>query len=180
LAEEVAVQKLLALSEPDDSEQETKYPGLSKAEESVLELLSDTPIRFADICERVKLECANASAAIMGLELRQFATRLTGDKYVRTDPPTGRSSALLKLQKQKRKHSKITTKIIDFIKERFQGVSRKYLQFYAALYWIHADRKRWGPDTIRQLCVQSRHIPYREILEFVTPPTVKVHAHARI
>lgn len=178
LAEEVAVQKLLALQEPADFDQESKYPELSDTEKSVLELLSDTPIRFTDICEEMKLECANASAAIISLELRQLATRLNGDKYVRSDPPTMRASSLLNSQKKESKYSKITTKIIDFIEERFQGVSRKYLQFYAALYWIYDDRKRWGPDSIRQLCVKSRHIPYREILAFVTPPTVKVCARA--
>ena len=178
LAEEIAVQNLLSMRELEVEEQDdSRYPGISNSEKSVLALLSETPIRFADICEKLSLNCGEASAAIMGLELRALTMRLPGERYVILDRPTRVTLKAINNKKQQNKGDKIATRIIDFVKERFQGVGRKYLQLYAALYWIFIDRKSWGPGSIQQLCTQSRHIPYREILAFVTPPTVKVLAH---
>ncbi len=178
-AEEAAVQKLLALQEAEHSEQESNYPEISNNEKSVLTLLSETPIRFADLCERLHLDCADAAAATMGLELRGLASRLPGDRYVILDQPDRPVMKAVSVKMQKSKHHELIKKMIDFINERFQGVGRKNHQLFAALFWIYEDRKRWGPGSIQQLCVQSRHIPYREILAFVTPPTVKLVTRAK-
>ena len=174
LAEEVEVQKRLAMCAPENSQEDSKEPELSENEKAVLTSLSETPINFAAICETFKLDCAQASAAIMGLELRELAKRLPGDRYVLTDKQTKQALKALDAGKLPPKQNKIVLKLIDFVEERFQGVGRKYHQFYAALYWIFADRKRWGSGSILQLIAQSDHVPYREILEYVTPPTVKV------
>lgn len=179
LAEEVAVQKLVALQEAEQSEQESNYPELPNNEKLVLTLLSETPITFDDLCERLHLDCGDASAAIMGLELRGLAARLPGVRYVISDQPNQLAAKASDIKMQKSKHHKIVSRMIDFINERFQGVGRKNHQFFAALFWIYEDRQRWGPGSIQKLCVQSRHIPYREILAFVTPPTVKLVARAR-
>ncbi|MBA3994155.1 MAG: hypothetical protein C0469_11560 [Cyanobacteria bacterium DS2.3.42] len=178
LAEEVEIQKRLALCEPEGSIEELKEPELTTNEVAVLALLSELPTTFAAICERVRLECADASAAVMGLELWELAVRLPGDRYILSDRKTKEASKAIDSKSQKSKQSKAVLGMIDFVEERFQGIGRKNHQLYAALYWIFVDRKRWGPGSILQLCAQSRHIPYREILEYVSPPTIKILTRA--
>ncbi len=179
LTEEVEIQRRLELCEQKEFVEESKEPELTVDEKSVLALLSEVPTRFASICEKVSLDCADASAAVMGLELRELAVRLPGDRYILSDRTTKLALKAIDPKSEKRKQHKAVVEMIDFVEERFQGIGRKNHQLYAALYWISVDRKRWGPGSVLELCKQSRHIPYREILEYVSPPIIKIMTRTR-
>lgn len=173
VAEEVEVQKSLSLLAEKRQKKTSNPPELSLIESQVLELLSETPISFSEICERMRLDCPTASATIVFLELRELATCLPGDKYIRSMQSKQDVKHAYERRKNANKHSAITHSFIKFVEERYQGVGRKYLQLYVALFWIFIDRKRWGPDTILNFCARSRHVPYRKILDFVTAAHVK-------
>ncbi len=173
IAEEIAMQK--------EAEQKSKGPesaeegqALTGTEKSIFSLLSKTPVNFDDICRQLNVDCSKISAAIVGLELQDLVVRIPGDNYVKSDRVTQRAMSVSNSKNIKAELNHLSTRMIDFIQERFQGISRKYLQLYAALFWIYLDRKRWGPGAILQMCMQSRHIRRREIRDFVTPLTVNL------
>ncbi len=173
IAEEVELQKRLALNKPNLAKQEFKGPSMSNAESTILDLLSEEPQTFQSLIELSKLTCAELSASVTLLELRGLAKGLPGDRFIKTDEPLQTVQEEINTTKTGIKYRKIAEKFIQFVRERFQGVSRKYLQLYAAIFHVYEDRKRWGSESILRLCARSRHVSYYEIKSFVTPAMVK-------
>ena len=173
IAEEEELQKRLALNKPKRNTQQSKSPAMSRAESALFDLLSDEPESFQTLIELSKLTCSELSASITLLELRGLAKYLPGDRFIRTNEPLQKAQAVINSIKKNCKHKKLINRFIRFVKERFQGVSRKYLQLYAAIFHVHEDRKRWGSESILRLCARSRHISTHEIKQFITPPMVK-------
>ncbi|HNB23780.1 MAG TPA: hypothetical protein PKZ32_15300 [Candidatus Melainabacteria bacterium] len=174
LAEEVEIRKELALRENNVQQPESKMPEMSRAEAELLELLSEIPMTFSEICQRMRIDCPTASATIVFLELRDLITCIHGDRYVRKDKEASDAKNSIEKDKGKTKYAKMVNRFIKFVEERFQGISRKYLQLYLALFWIFMDRKRWGPNSILSFCTSSKHVPYQKILAYLTPTDVKL------
>lgn len=65
----------------------------------------------------------------------------------------------------------------DFVRRVFQGISRKYLQLYLAVYWCSLNRRRWGVGRLFSACMRSRRRCYRARLNFVSPPVVAYCLH---
>jgi hypothetical protein len=65
---------------------------------------------------------------------------------------------------------------IAYIRTYFQGVSRKFLQLYLASFWCHFDRVRWTPGAILLACIEHPPISYEAIVNYVSPPAVKIFA----
>lgn len=173
VAEEVEVQRNLSLLEEKPQKKNPGPPKLSFIESQVLELLSETPISFSDICDRLSIDCPTASSTMVFLELKELAACVPGDKYIRSIKSKQDARHIPRTSKNSNRHSLVTNRFIKFVEERYQGVGRKYLQLYVALFWIYIDRKRWGTGTILNLCARSKHVPYRKILNFITAAEVK-------
>lgn len=62
---------------------------------------------------------------------------------------------------------------LEFIRETFQGISRKYLQLYMATYWCITDTESWEPEKIFEVFKSASRVTYKRILSFVTPHSVK-------
>lgn len=173
LAEEVEVQRKLSLQQEKPQRKNPDPPELSFVETQVLELLSESPISFSEICERLSIDYPTASSTMVFLELKELATCLPGDKYIRSIESKQDTRHILRESENDNRQSLTTHRFIKFIEERYQGVGRKYLQLYVALFWLYIDRKRWGPNSILNLCARSKHVPYRKILNFITAAEVK-------
>jgi len=152
---------------------------LSDKEQQVHDCLSEEPLHFDSLCARMHMLPGDLSAALVVLELAHKAVCLPGDWYVRAardhrpeilcDSPVLRSDIADRA-------ACINQNFADSVRKIFHGISRKYLQPYLARDWCHVDRMRWCKDAVVRACLQFGPISYSEILDYVTPATVKVFA----
>ena len=63
---------------------------------------------------------------------------------------------------------------MDFIHEVFQGISRKYLQAYLAIFWCWIEQKCWGAGALLKACCRFRYVSTAEVMAFRTPPMVRL------
>lgn len=63
---------------------------------------------------------------------------------------------------------------MDFIHEVFQGISRKYLQTYLAIFWCWIEQRCWGAGALLKACCLFRYVSTVEVLAFRTPPMVRL------
>lgn len=64
--------------------------------------------------------------------------------------------------------------IIYFLRQFFHGVSRKYLQLYVVAFCCHRANSRWEKNSILRACLKHPPISYEQLLEFSSPPFLKV------
>lgn len=146
---------------------------LSRVEIALVELLSDRSITFDSICAQVSTEPGQLLAALMTLQLKGLVASEAGEKYRLSNC---KNSFPMAKNPKTTGQNKIAKLLTNFISERFQGVSRKNLQIYAALFWISKDRNHWKEDSLLSLCAASPQVSYDEILNYETPLTFKVFA----
>ncbi len=145
---------------------------LGDMEKQVYEILSPIEaVQFDSLCEYAGMPAGALSAALMMLELSDLVRSLPGDRYVRCSPDVEVASSEDFVPDS---ILKAVAAIIDYVRLRFQGISRKYLQNYLALHWCQVDRMRWGPGMLFMECLKSRAIRLEEILSYVSPPLVYI------
>lgn len=143
---------------------------LSDAEQLVYDCLSDEPVHFDTICNRLNIHTGNIAAALTILELSDLVTELPGWRYIRKTCPTTPEPACIS-------DPAIKTGVLHFlafVRYYFQGVSRKYLQNYLGAYWCNQDNEHWKTDFLLKTCWESRPITYAEILEYTSPAMIKM------
>lgn len=64
--------------------------------------------------------------------------------------------------------------ILYFLRQFFHGVSRKYLQLYVVAFCCHRANSRWEKNSILQACLKHPPISYEQLLEFSSPPFLKI------
>ncbi len=154
--------------------------GFSGREKVIHDLLTERPLSADRLCELTGLEPAELSVSLFILELSMLVRREPGDYYVHCKPESNHDIANLSAggDDGRDKTERSIAEATGFIIDRCHGISRKYLQNYLAAYWCRSDRKTWCQGSLLQLCRQSPRIKQSEILEYVTPPMVKlVSAH---
>ena len=152
---------------------------LCELEKKVCGFLSADAIHFDDLYERTGVPVGNLSAALTMLEIAGVATRMPGDWYVSCitegkGKPNGNAQQSGSGLDCPVEATEAVVAIIRFVREGFQGISRKYLQHYLAAHWCHVDRVRWQSKALLQACLRSRCIRYDEILEYVSPVMVRI------
>ncbi len=140
------------------------------------DLLCDQPLHFDTMCLRMKLKAGELSATLTMMELDGLVERRAGDVYrLATDSETARTGSQSSSDTAHTATAAAT--IADFIECVFatwHGISRKYLQNYLAAYWCYRDRTRWQRGSLLDACLRHRIIGVREMLNYVTAPTVTV------
>ncbi|MBA4075335.1 MAG: hypothetical protein C0508_09845 [Cyanobacteria bacterium PR.023] len=66
--------------------------------------------------------------------------------------------------------------ILYFLRQFFHGVSRKYLQLYVVAFCCHRANSRWEKNSILRACLKHPPISYEQLLEFSSPPYLKVES----
>jgi hypothetical protein len=141
-------------------------------EKAIYECLSLKPTTYDTICERVGVSVGDLSAALTCMELSGLVERLPGDQYVRfTATVTSKACPQFLGDGSQKKQ---VEEVMNYLRSKFGGISRKYLQHYISIFWCHADRKRWGLGTLFKLCLRFRRVSYAEILAYVSPPLVQI------
>jgi biotin operon repressor len=174
---------------------------LNGIQREIYETLTDTPKSLENLIEVLGSSSGELASALTMLELEGFVIRLAGDRYVR-DTASDKSDPQQKLlPKQNQMQARppilpalptlsnqngltiannadltpLIEEAIEFIRNVFQGVSRKYLQLYLADFWrVSAHRAGGIPFSIFEACCESLTTGTAEIRAFVTPLMVKM------
>lgn len=149
-------------------------------EKLVFQFLSDEFICFDELCELTGLCAGEISAALIMLEMAEIITRGAGDRYALNKQPSRPASEAQAASEGGRyelaeKENGLFKQAVKFIESTYQGISRKYLQWYLAAFWCASDRLRWGQtDSLLRACCQSDHISPSDIRDYVSPLLVKL------
>jgi hypothetical protein len=143
-------------------------------EKTIYGLLSHEPVYVETLCQRTTIRASELLSAITMLQLKGLVMQVGGNKFVRAeqirqDPMTCSLSSLSALQTKK-----IVDSVIEFVRGRFHGISRKYLQLFLAEYWCYMDRGRWCRGRLLSACQQSDHVSDVEVFSYETPAVVSV------
>ncbi|MBY0357560.1 MAG: hypothetical protein K2W82_06115 [Candidatus Obscuribacterales bacterium] len=161
-----------------------------RCEKEVYDILSADPIHIDTLCQKAKLPVNKISAALTMLELRGVAVRLAGDRYTRYTVSTELKGSELETSKIKLKLfsqpsfaasagiKELVDAAISFIRNKFHGVSRKYLQNYLAAYWLELAKPKWKRNLLLKWCWHFEPICYKQILAYVSPVEVKLPPNA--
>jgi hypothetical protein len=153
---------------------------VSEFERIVLHLISGEPVQFDKLCFQANMPVGTLSATLTMLELSGLVERLSGDIYRRVNLETRKSESEQDYPSQESSGIVEISRISAFVCSTFHGISRKYLQFYLCAYWCNFDRRKWHPGALATECIKSGPIIYKQVLEYVSPPLVKVPASVRI
>jgi hypothetical protein len=157
----------------NEGENENTIKNLPEEEAQILQLLSDQKIHLDNICYLSGLYCGDVVGLLTSLELNDYIERHGGDYYT------------VKQKKREKKKNRFDVSIsattqekIDafkiFVKSQIHGISRKYLQYYLAIFWCFGDRKRWSSSELLKACCRSTFRANRELFQFVTQSCVLV------
>jgi DprA winged helix domain len=142
-------------------------------EKAIYTSLSAKAIPYDAICEKTSFSAREVSAALTFMELSGLVKRLPGDQYVRSPAV---SSATAGEQALDGAQMKVVDKIVEYIRSKFGGISRKYLQNYISIQWYQADSEQGGQRSLLDLCLKQKSVCHREIREYVSPPLVQIAA----
>jgi DprA winged helix domain len=145
--------------------------GLDK---KIYDLLSREPVDFAALCQRTSTLASELLPTITMLQLKGLVMQVSGNKYVRAEPvrkaPAIHSLSSLSAAQTK----KIVDSVVEFIRGKFHGISRKYLQLFLAEYWCYMDRGRWRPGMLLSACQQFDRVSDKDVLEYESPAMASV------
>ncbi len=153
-------------------EQTNTEQNLDLIQELLYELMPPgESVHFDILLEKTGIEAGILNAALLMLELDGLISNQGGDRYLKPKPLHIQSSAFqLNTGELERLKSDFTT----FVSRTFQGISRKYLQNYLAWYWCYKDKQFWKPGQLFQACATFNGTTYNEIIQYESPPIVKV------
>ncbi len=141
---------------------------------SILEVLSAKakPVHFDILCAKTNMPSKDMSAFLMLLELSGAVQRLVGDRYVRIT----KSKKVNDVDDLPPELQLMISAFKNFVKAKFQGISRKYLQLYLAAFVCFLNRGKWERGRILNACWQRRKIRRKDLLDYVTPEHVFMSA----
>ncbi len=146
-------------------------------EKEVLELLASGPLTFDALLEGMSITPSNLLSMLSMMELKALLVS-SGNRYERVHP--GNNVRAYPPDKTSRYNQPTSLdfsfagKFIQFVKEEYHGISRKYLQFYLFRYWCFTDQARWTVGVLMNVCRDFRDIHISEIVGYVTPARVRV------
>jgi len=139
-------------------------------ESAIYQCLSLRPTTFDFICETVDTSIGELSAALTLMEIGGLIERLPYDRYVRSSQPAAVTAGI----KHAFPHKKLVNVAIEYIRNKFGGISRKYLQNYISLYHCQTAAIKKGADSLLDRCVKFRSVSENEIRQYVSPPLVQM------
>jgi hypothetical protein len=143
---------------------------LSEDERTVLALLGSQPVHYDRLFEHTGMGFSRLSASLLMLEMLGLVKN-NFDRYTRvfnSVPATELQETRAELLSVPPEAKEAISRVCDFIKSGYGGVSRKYLQSYIYAFWCALDRRRWGRDQLLEWCAAQRPIKESEVESFVT------------
>ncbi len=155
-----------------DAADEEILDDLTEKQISILQNLSQEPVHFDVLCAKANTPSTDVSAFLMLLELSGTAQRLVGDRYVRIK----KSKKMRDVEDLPPELKLMISAFKNFVRAKFQGISRKYLQLYLAAFICYLNREKWERGRILHACWQRRKIRRKDLLNYVTPEYVLMSA----
>lgn len=155
-----------------DAADEEILDDFTEKQVSILQGLSQEPVHFDVLCAKANVASKDLSSFLMLLELSGAAQRLAGDRYVRIM----RSKKVSKIDDLPLELKLMIAAFKNFVRAKFQGISRKYLQLYLAAFFCYLNRGQWERGRILNACLQRRKIRRKDLLDYVTPEQVLMSA----
>lgn len=154
----------------DESQKKPKtIEDLGEREKALFEMLSDEKKHFDELLYPLGCSIGDLCLSIFNLEMIGLIERHGGDYYTlkkKEAPPT--------VLKSKSGESPLVRDFIDFINTSFQGISRKCLHLYLALFWSRVSRKRWNLNALAKACREHPPIKGKDVLTFICPLAVNI------
>ncbi len=157
----------------DEGENENTTKDLREDETQILHLISDQKIHLDHICQISGLYCGDVIGSLTFLEMSNLVERHGGDYYTLKQKKIGNKRNRSDVPNSATTQLKIDS-FITFVQGQIHGISRKYLQYYLAIFWCFEDRKRWSPSELLKACCRSTFRASRELSQFVTESRVLV------
>jgi hypothetical protein len=160
--------------EPAEETEETKEPEPAiedPVERAIYRCLSLSPTAYDALCSKLGLSAGELSAALTFMELSNLVKRLPGEQYVRSAAFCTDRSGAVSIEGPQRK---LVDGIVDYIRNTFGGISRKYLQNYISMHWCQDNSKKQGKNSLLKLCLRFRNVSHKEIRDYVSPRLVQI------
>ncbi len=151
-----------------EQEQEQELVMLNDAENKVFSIIKSGKIHLDNIIQQAQLSYHDLIMPLFNLEQMNLIERHPADYYackIIVPPECSSRSGLAYSRKTKGQ----VKEFVDFISKKIDGISRKYLQNYLAIFWCLKDKLVWGKDKLFQACLKSPEIPYHQIISYETP-----------
>lgn len=161
-----------SLGEDDDSDELAPVDDYALAKKKALSMLSDVGTTADTIASATGISIGRVVGCLFELELDGKARSEPGGKYYLCAP-----SPVQQYQYDSKLAASVTVKAVDFVtmvKRYFHRVSRKGMQNYMARLWCGQDKARWGAGSIVALCGTHKPIRYRDMLDYVSPPMLRI------
>lgn len=152
--------------------EETVQVQTTETERFVLNHLTEEPVFVDSLRERTYMEFGELLPTLLTLQFNGLAARLPGERYALVAAP---AELPRRHVTSGRTHQQIIEKVTDaqeFIRERFQGVSRKYLQHYICVFSYFANAIQWPKGILLEACRAADVITDSEIRNYVSPPQI--------
>ena len=144
---------------------------LGDVEKLVLSLIRKEQQDIDSLVERTGLSISEISLALMLLELNDFIKPNFGGKFEALPKQSTKT-----IEKLNSTMKAVVRDVNSFVRTSIHGISRRYLQFYLARFWCLTDKMRWGHGELVRACARASRIRKTEILNYVSPLTVKIHS----
>lgn len=141
---------------------------LNPIERKVFSLIETGKIHLDEIIIQSQLTYQELILPLFNLERLNLIKRMPADFYICKMKEVSECSSKIGVA-YSRKTKEQVKEFVDFMHKTFDGISRKYLQNYLALYWCLKDKIVWGNGKLLQACLKAPEIPYREIILYETP-----------
>lgn len=151
------------------------FPGtLNGLKKVIYEALAESPRNFDSIVGIINESTSAISAALLHLELEGLIGIDFGGRFYRPDQreahrdkPASTCSRAIK--------SGIDA-VVAFLKYTNQGIARRYLELYLALFWCQLKDGCWTQGKLLTACAQAAKISDRDILSICAPIKVRLIA----
>lgn len=148
-------------------------PKLRELDYQIFEKLSVQPTHCDALVVAVQVPTGDVVSSLGILEAHGLVTALGGSKFVRTTASSNRNWRRLARKENVENQSRVGS-VIQFIRDTFQLISRKYIQLYSANHWFYYDKERWKENSLFDACVGAKRVNVNKILRFVSPLKVLV------
>jgi hypothetical protein len=153
----------------------TTTEALDKKLQLVYDHLGSSPTDIDSLCEQLNRPIGELIASLTMLELQGLALRLPGSCYVRG---SNFGNATTSAQTSDPELLSLVAVVLDFIRSKFHGISRKYLQLYVALHWYYSAQIKCPLGSLLETCSRFRPVTYAEILDYVSPALISLGAQS--
>lgn len=156
---------------------------ISDEDSNILKLIKKEPTSLETLCDELDLPVSRILASLTVLELYGYITSLFGDRYCLKTKSEDVARGVSKIANNPNQNfaDKISNslkiqanKIVDFTREIFSGISRKYLQLYVALFWFSLKKREILDDEINLTFQKSAPVTHNELRGYNSPIIVTV------